>query len=308
MLGPGWSLADLNRMAADKELYTGTDRKRGCKIVDIAALSSEAGKISGNIIMDAHYSHALPCDLVIAMRCNPGTLIKRMEERGWPAGKIRENVEAEIMEECRMEAVENGKPVIELAADGKTPKEAAMEAIEAVKEFLCGMEPELKTDVKLPAGLRKAFRKPHGRGFRDFAVLMESIKGEKLVSVGDAVTAGLLSAGAKPWLCITDGMEGRRPFSGEAPCYGRVFRVKNPSGTITRGLWDAIKKAGTSKGRSVIRVKGEEDLAVLPCILLYPCGTDIVYGLPGKGAVLVDVSPEKKLECMGLLGRMKPHQ
>jgi len=50
----------------------------------------------------------------------------------------------------------------------------------------------------------------------------------------------------------------------------------------------------------IIRVEGEEDLAVIPCILLSPIGTNIIYGWPGKGMKLIvtDESIRKKAQYL----------
>lgn len=39
----------------------------------------------------------------------------------------------------------------------------------------------------------------------------------------------------------------------------------------------------------MILVDGEEDLAVLPCILTAPSGSLVLYGQPGEGLVVCEV-------------------
>ena len=48
----------------------------------------------------------------------------------------------------------------------------------------------------------------------------------------------------------------------------------------------------------MIRVEGEEDLALMPCIRHAPEGTDIVYGWPGKGMMVLttDAAVKDKTE------------
>jgi len=45
---------------------------------------------------------------------------------------------------------------------------------------------------------------------------------------------------------------------------------------------------------SAILVKGEEDLLVIPTLLLAKNNTAIVYGQPGRGKVIVVVDEDKK--------------
>ncbi len=73
--------------------------------------------------------------------------------------------------------------------------------------------------------------------------------------------------------------------------------VSNPAGTITRELDDAVRNA-LDFGPALIRVEGEEDLALMPCIRHAPEGTDIVYGWPGKGMMVLttDAAVKDKTE------------
>lgn len=85
-----------------------------------------------------------------------------------------------------------------------------------------------------------------------------------------------------------------------------VTSVKNPPGWMTTTLVAAVKKAigdylATGK-RQVVRVIGEEDLAGVPAILFAPLGAVVVYGQPGEGMVMVEVTEGKKHEIMKVLG------
>lgn len=81
--------------------------------------------------------------------------------------------------------------------------------------------------------------------------------------------------------------------------------VNNPAGNITGELWEAVRHAidqhitlGTDH---VIKVNGEDDLAGVPAILLAPLDSVVIYGQPGEGIVLVQVTEEKKKELVGIL-------
>ena len=74
--------------------------------------------------------------------------------------------------------------------------------------------------------------------------------------------------------------------------------VSNPAGVITDELDDAIRNALQSGRTDLIRVEGEEDLALMPCILHAPEGAEVVYGWPGKGMKIVstDDVTRKRIE------------
>ena len=107
----GWRLVGLNQLAQEKKLYLGYDKARKSRIVDLRKLRAEVTRLSKkhkNLILESHYSHDMPCDIVVILRANPGELRKRMRRAGWPKRKIEENIEAEIMEVVKGEALVKG--------------------------------------------------------------------------------------------------------------------------------------------------------------------------------------------------------
>jgi adenylate kinase len=121
----GWRLVSLNQLAQEKRLYLGYDKARRSRIVDLKKLSAEVRRLSKsqkNLILESHYSHDMPCDVVVILRTNPKELRKRMSRKGWPRRKIEENVEAEIMEVVKSEALESAKRVLEMDTTGRKPE------------------------------------------------------------------------------------------------------------------------------------------------------------------------------------------
>jgi len=120
----GWGLIELNKIAGKRRLYLGYDKERDCKIVDIERVKKEVEKLrsSGkNLILESHYAHDMPCDVAVILRAKPAEIRKRLADRGWKSRKIEENVQAEIMEVCKSDAAEQGKRVLEIDTNGKTP-------------------------------------------------------------------------------------------------------------------------------------------------------------------------------------------
>jgi len=131
-----WKLISLNELAEQKELYLGYDKSRKARIVDIRRLRQEVAKISKshkNLILEAHYSHDMPCDVVVILRTNPKELRRRMRKKGWPKRKIEENIEAEIMEIVKSEALESAKRVLEIDTTGKKPEWVAEQIVRKLK-------------------------------------------------------------------------------------------------------------------------------------------------------------------------------
>ena len=120
---------------------------------------------------------------------------------------------------------------------------------------------------------------------------------------GDVVSLTVREAGIVPALAVYDGYTERREMTGFAVLVGRLGLeetvVANPAGTITRELDDAVRNA-LENGPALIRVEGEEDLALMPVIRHAPDGAMIVYGWPGKGmmAVIDDEAVRSRIETL----------
>jgi hypothetical protein len=85
---------------------------------------------------------------------------------------------------------------------------------------------------------------------------------------------------------------------------GKVVKVENPPGKITRALWRAVKAAVSAKERIKIEVVGEEDLAALVAIATAPKGAHIIYGLPQRGLVVVEVDDKTRSVAVAAIKRM----
>jgi len=142
--------------------------------------------------------------------------------------------------------------------------------------------------------------------------LLKLLKKEKyIVSVGDKVTCTLLKHGITPILCIVDYKLERKPYPSKMKTFIQKLntirlQIKNPPGTITDELWDAIKTVfkNLKNGPVCIEVEGEEDLASLAAIYLAPRGVTVIYGLPNKGVVVVKTTTAHKQKVKEVLDRM----
>jgi uncharacterized protein (UPF0218 family) len=170
----------------------------------------------------------------------------------------------------------------------------------------------VKKKCVLPEKLRDELKKPLGKLFKE-KELLNFIKNEKyIVSIGDLVTYTLLKNNVKPLMCIVDYKTKRKTCSKNIieiiKSYGdEKIKVENPPGCITNELWDSIndsyKKISIKK--IIIEVKGEEDLATLPALILAPNrDVTIIYGMPDKGVVVVKAIEENIIKAKNIINEM----
>ncbi|HTX61784.1 MAG TPA: DUF359 domain-containing protein [Methanobacterium sp.] len=157
--------------------------------------------------------------------------------------------------------------------------------------------------LKLKEEERGAFKKPFGELHSSVTEIKKNLQNYKnnhqlIISIGDATTLNLIKEGILPDIGIIDNqIERKRSPADNEFGYNHVeLNAANPPGTITPELCKSIKKAVglyTSGFNILIVVEGEEDLAVLPCVITTPPGTVVLYGQPGEGVVLCEVEKLK---------------
>ena len=138
----GYRVIALNRVIRRRKLVSGFDRKRKSWIVDLKKVERylrnfENKKKSEIVILDSHISHLLSVDFAIVLRCSPAELEKRLKAKRWAKEKIRENVEAEMIDLIAAEAEEKlgKKRVVEINTTGKPPEKIAEEVEKLVKKW-----------------------------------------------------------------------------------------------------------------------------------------------------------------------------
>lgn len=167
-----------------------------------------------------------------------------------------------------------------------------------------------ETQYLLPDELRAELAEPFGPVV-DTAGLQRNIgPDDTVLAVGDVVSLSLKGLGITPKLFVCDYKTQR---GAESSTYRTALSawgdleatVSNPAGTVTRGAWDAVREAvGRPEAPFRIVVEGEEDLLGIPCLLEAPDGAIVVYGAPGRGAVLCRVDGALRARVADLVGRM----
>lgn len=155
----------------------------------------------------------------------------------------------------------------------------------------------------LPEELKKELRKIWGvplfngekEVLKKFQQFIKKKKFKKIITVGDYCSLVLPSD-----IKIFDGKIKRKKIK-KMPKFD--LKCQNPAGTIQKKVWPIIKKA--IKEKKNVFVNGEEDLLVIPSVLLSEKNTAVVYGFPKKGVCLIEVSPKMKKVFKKLLKKFK---
>ena len=151
---------------------------------------------------------------------------------------------------------------------------------------------------RVPEDKREIFKERLGSELKESELINH--KDKRMITVGDVVSLTMRRNGIRPILSVYDGYTERCEMTDFAALVEGEEKevVANPAGTITDELDDAVRNALTAGTTDLIRVEGEEDLALMPCILHAPEGTEIVYGWPGKGMMVIttDGTIRKRIE------------
>lgn len=150
----------------------------------------------------------------------------------------------------------------------------------------------------LPKKLRKDLKEPLGELHKSIDLIKDPLEKQLsedklIISIGDVTSENLVKANIIPQICIIDNLNERKPVQNNLDHTDNIIYVNNPAGCLTEELEDKINYSlenATSENPIIIIVDGEEDLAVLPCVLNAPDDTYILYGQPKEGVVLVCVN------------------
>jgi len=115
----GYRVGSVNEIA---KKYGCVEEEEGCLVVDIEKLRKS---FSENLdFIEGHLSHYL-ADKCVVLRCNPLVLKERLKSKGWNNEKILENLEAELIDQILIEALEVCVEVHEIDTTEKTPEDVA---------------------------------------------------------------------------------------------------------------------------------------------------------------------------------------
>jgi uncharacterized protein (UPF0218 family) len=188
---------------------------------------------------------------------------------------------------------------------------------------------------KLPKSLRKSLHKPIGELFtgKPVEAAKKAIRYilEKnptiSISVGDYCTKALIEANYFPNIVIYDGKTLRtEQISLNLSTYSEK-RIFNPRGWISIEAWEVIESVvlsfsqkdtkRTNNCRVCVHITGEEDLLVIPAIIVSPLKSIVVYGQPPlntefgttkEGIVAVIITSQLKKRVQDLFTKFEIHE
>ena len=166
-----------------------------------------------------------------------------------------------------------------------------------------------KNKLVITEELRRYIKKPFGRLFRS-PQEVKITKCAYLITVGDITTKVFNELSLNQNISVIDFKVARRKKFSNLSQLGfsskiKVINAKNPAGRLTPSLFSKVASIFSlyKDKRVVLKIEGEEDLAVLPLILSAPLNSIIFYGQPDQGLVRVDVSEENKEKTKSLVNK-----
>ena len=187
-----------------------------------------------------------------------------------------------------------------------------------------GLHPRTMTELHRPS-----LQTPLGKLYEADGKVPALIAGQALkkvgtsrmvITVGDVTTKSVLESGYTPAVSIIDLHVRRKKIHEDLTLFGykqeiHHIHTSNPRSTVSSELFSTVAKAlalyEDTHMPVVLQVKGEEDLAVLPVVLLAPLGSIVFYGqppLPGEtpdGLVVVEVTEETKAKVNTILSTLQ---
>ncbi|MHA1506751.1 MAG: GTP-dependent dephospho-CoA kinase family protein [Candidatus Asgardarchaeia archaeon] len=173
----------------------------------------------------------------------------------------------------------------------------------------------------LPIELRAEFKKPHGLliegDSRDIwskvsKILKTNEDRGVVITVGDVVSINCLKySSIKPDFMIIDKKSMRVDYLDIFKIFPKlreeykILKVSNPPGSITEEAINSIKEIFNSKRKTIILVKGEEDLFTLISVIFAPENSYIIYGQPNQGVVLIKADRNKREKFIKYLKKME---
>lgn len=146
-------------------------------------------------------------------------------------------------------------------------------------------------EVMISKQQRIELQKPAGLVMGSDELKKQAQEKRDVFVVGDLVTAEFERLGLDYSVAVVDGKVKRQP-STLTKSLVKDYTIANRPGMVETRAVKAIKEVVKSGG--VLMVDGEEDLLVLPLILMVPLGSVIYYGLPDQGVVRVEVDEQQK--------------
>lgn len=154
-----------------------------------------------------------------------------------------------------------------------------------------------------PESIRQKLKTPFGK-----IIHIPTQHDDLTITVGDITTQTFLKQNIIPHISIIDLNTHRTQYAKDISKLGftqdmelPVLIAKNKPGLISDSLINSVADALKHHRKVIVLVYGEEDLAVIPAVLLAPLGSHVYYGQPNQGIVEIQVTLELKHTLFQLL-------
>jgi adenylate kinase len=143
----GYTIVPLHKLAKENNCIVGFDKERDSELVDVDKLNTVIKKnftTDTLVFFEGHLGHLLKTmENVIILRCHPKELKKRLKKKKWSEKKIKENIDAEIIDVILCEAVEQHqtKNIFEIDTTKKTIESVTEAIIEIVNKKFQPIKP-----------------------------------------------------------------------------------------------------------------------------------------------------------------------
>ncbi|MEM1873411.1 MAG: DUF359 domain-containing protein [Acidilobaceae archaeon] len=172
---------------------------------------------------------------------------------------------------------------------------------------------------RLPEKLRKDYAVSLGPVTPSLEEILSNFETSGLICVGDVVSSTCIKSSSKRRIenivVLYDRRTMRKPLalmnSSIEQLQLRIERVENPSSYVTTRAIETLcrlleEACSTRNTRLALEVDGEEDLLALVALECGPRDWTVVYGMPGRGAVVVPLTPLLKSIIQNRVLQLKP--
>ncbi|WP_081422769.1 adenylate kinase family protein [Methanococcus maripaludis] len=132
---------NITEIVSKEGFYLEKDVEMDSFVVDFDKLNDYIQSIKKeDLILDGHVSHYLNPDYIVVLRANPLLIKNRLESRKYLPKKVKENVEAELLDVCLIESIEKNdeSKIFEIDCSEKSPEDIVNEIL----MFLDSKNPE----------------------------------------------------------------------------------------------------------------------------------------------------------------------